>query len=154
MEFIKATILNKHQRESLNKLWNDEYPENFSHSDLSDFESYLNNLAKQSHILLVNDRGEIKGWYFDFIRENEKWFAMISDSKVHGKGFGSKLLKLAKEKEQELNGWVIDHNNDKKHNGETYKSPIEFYRKNGFEILPTNRLELDKLSAVKIKWQK
>jgi hypothetical protein len=51
-----------------------------------------------------------------------------------------------------LNGWVIDHNNDRKKNGLIYVSPLKFYEKCGFEIQNYMRLELDKISAVKIKW--
>lgn len=51
-------------------------------------------------------------------------------------------------------GWAIDHNLDNKVNGETYKSPLEFYVKNNFEILSKEQLELDTISAVKIQWKK
>ncbi len=64
------------------------------------------------------------------------------------------MLELAKRKENELNGWVIDHNIDRKINGEFYVSPLDFYLKNGFVKLPHKRLELDKISAVSIKWTK
>ena len=73
---------------------------------------------------------------------------------MSGKGFGTQLLNLGKEKESVLNGWVIDHDKDKKRNGENYISPLNFYLKNGFEVFPDNRLELEKLSAVKIRWKK
>lgn len=62
------------------------------------------------------------------------------------------MLNKLKEDEAVLNGWVIDHDSDKKLNGNYYKSPIEFYQKNGFEIIAETRLELDIMSAVKIKW--
>jgi len=149
MEFIKTKILTFKQKEEVNELWNNE-----RHSELSDLENYLYNLNDQHHILLIGKNGIIKGWYFDFIRDDEKWFVMILDSKVQGKGLGTALLNQAKKKESELNGWVIDHNNNKKQNGDFYKSPIEFYKKNGFEILSDTRLELEKISAVKIKWKK
>ena len=125
-----------------------------NYQTLSEFEEYLGNLMEQSHILMKSENQNIKGWYFDFIRENEKWFAIILDSKFHGKGFGTKLLNLGKEKESELNGWVIDSQNDKRKNGELYNSPLMFYLKNGFEKLDKERLELEKISAVKIKWKK
>jgi hypothetical protein len=53
-----------------------------------------------------------------------------------------------------LNGWVIDHNNDKRKDGLIYISPLKFYEKCGFEIQSDIRLELDNISAVKIKWTK
>lgn len=154
VEFIKLTELSKTDKKQILNLWNTEYPEKLNYQTLVDFENYLNNLSEQSHIVMIDKNQKIKGWYFDFNRENEKWFAIILDSKFHGKGFGTKILNLAKEKETELNGWVIDHNNDKKRNGEFYNSPLAFYLKNGFEKLAETRLELEKISAVKIKWTK
>ena len=67
-------------------------------------------------------------------------------------GLGRKMLDKIKQSEYVLNGWVIDHYNDKKKNGQTYTSPSSFYEKCDFEILKKERLELDKISAVKIKW--
>jgi GNAT superfamily N-acetyltransferase len=135
-------------------LWNKEYPEKLNYKTLSGFESYLDNLTEQSHILMLNESQEIKGWYFDFIRDHKKWFAIILDSEIQGQGLGTQLLNLAKEKERELNGWVIDHHNNKKQNGETYKSPLDFYLRNGFELRSKDRLELDVISAVRIMWAK
>ena len=154
MQFIKTLKLSKSQKQEICDLWNNEYPEKLNYRNLADFENYLKNLSIQSHIIMVDKDQNIKGWYFDFIRENEKWFAIILDSKFQGKGLGKKMLNLVKEKESELNGWVIDHSNDKKQNGEIYESPLSFYLKNGFEILVKNRLENEKISAVKIKWKK
>jgi len=135
-------------------MWNNEYPEKLNYRNLTDFEDYLKHLTQQSHIIMVDENQNVKGWYFDFIRENEKWFALILDAKLQGKGLGRKMLNLAKEKESELSGWVIDRSNDKKQNGEFYESPLSFYLKNGFELLVKNRLENEKVSAVKIKWEK
>ncbi len=154
MEFIKLTELSKTEEKEILHLWNNEYPKKLNYQTLAEFEKYLKNLTEQSHILILNENQKIIGWYFDFIRENEKCFAIIFDSNFQGKGFGTKILNLAKEKESKLNGWVIDNNNDKKKNGKFYKSPLNFYLKNGFEKLAKNRLELENISAVKIKWTK
>jgi len=154
MDLIKCSILSETEKLEILELWNNEYPEKLSYKSKREFDDYLNNLNEQSHILLIDSDRKIKGWYFDFIRDHRKWFAIILDSKIHGNGFGTQILNMAKEKESELNGWVIDHNRDKKRNGEFYKSPLKFYLKNGFKKLSKNRLELDKISAVKIKWTK
>jgi GNAT superfamily N-acetyltransferase len=154
MKFIKTNILNDTQKTQIIELWNNEYPKKLRHESFESFESYLKNLKEQNHILLIDNENFVKGWYADFIRENEKWFAMILNSELQGKGFGTKLLNEAKRKEKELNGWVIDHNNDIKQNGEFYQSPIKFYEKNEFKIINRIRLELDMISAVKIKWRK
>ena len=154
MQFIKTSKLSKPQKQEILDLWNNEFPEKLKYQDVADFDKYLKNLTNQSHIIMVNEDQKIKGWYFDFIRDNEKWFAIILDSKCQGKGLGKKMLDIAKEKESELNGWVIDHRNDVKQNGEYYQSPLSFYLKNGFELLIETRLENERISAVKIKWKK
>ncbi|SMC65553.1 GNAT family N-acetyltransferase [Cellulophaga tyrosinoxydans] len=154
MKFITQIELSKTDKKEILNLWNDEYPEKLNYQTLSEFEKYLGNLTEQSHILMKSENQRIKGWYFDFVRENEKWFAILLDSKFHGKGFGTKLLNLGKENETELNGWVIDKQDYKRKNGELYKSPLDFYLKNGFQKLDNERLELEKIAAVKIKWKK
>ena len=154
MELIKQTELSNSQKNEIFELWNDEYPEKLSYKSILTFDKYLKNLNEQSHILLVDRGKKIKGWYFDFVRDGENWFAILLNSKVKGKGLGTEILNIAKQKKTELNGWVIDHNRDKKKNGEFYKTPIDFYIKNGFEKISNCRLELEKISAVKIKWRK
>ena len=43
---------------------------------------------------------------------------------------------------------------DRKTNGETYKSPLGFYRKIGFTVHEGERLEKEEISGVKIEWKK
>lgn len=152
MKLLRCSSLSKTDKLEILKLWNNEYPEKLSYNSKNEFNEYLDNLTEQSHILIIDSNKKIKGWYFDFKRNNEKWFAIILDEKIQGKGIGTKILELVKQKETELNGWVIDHPMEKKKNGDFYRSPLNFYLKNGFEKLTSNRLELDKISAVKIKW--
>lgn len=154
MEFIERSSLSEPEKLEILELWNREYPEKLAFESKEAFEDYLNKGAGPTHILLIGPEKRIRGWYFEFIREDEKWFTLLLDSKIHGKGLGTTLLELAKQKENELNGWVIDHNRDKKKNGEIYRSPLNFYLKNGFVKLTKNRLEMDRISAVKIRWNK
>ena len=120
MKIITTNNLDDHQKKVIYDLWNAEYPKNLTHSNPIDFENYLNALTNQHHNLLIYKNGIIKGWYFDFDRNNEKWFAMIIASEIHGKGFGTMLLNEAKKKESVLNGWVIDKTNYLKQNGDGY----------------------------------
>ena len=152
VNFIPTTQLSDAHKNEVLTLWNQEYPEKLNYQTFLDFDNYLAKLTEQSHILIINESQAVKGWYFSFNRDNKRWFALLIDTSLHGQGFGTQLLNLAKEKEATLNGWVIDHNRDKKRNGESYTSPLNFYLKNGFKILSNNRLELDKISAVQIKW--
>lgn len=153
MNFIQLTSLTENQKIEVLNLWNSEYPVKLNYKNHDEFDKYLVSLTTQSHVLLMDTDQKIKGWYVDFNRDNKKWFAIIIDSTLHGKGYGTKLLNLAKDKEIELNGWVIDHNNDKKNNEQYYRSPLDFYLKNGFSKTE-NRLELKKISAVNINWSK
>nr|WP_299383089.1 GNAT family N-acetyltransferase [Allomuricauda sp.] len=154
MEFITRSSLSVSEKMQVLDLWNNEYPEKLGYSSIEAFDKYLDTLTNVSHLLLIDPDKKIKGWYFDFDRDNEKWFALILDSKMQGKGIGTKILERAKQKENELNGWVIDHDRDKKNNGAPYNSPLNFYLKNGFEKMAAHRLESDHISAIKIRWSK
>ena len=153
-KIIQTTELKEQAKKQLFDLWNNEYPVNLSYKNLEEFDNYLENLTELKHFLLSIDKDLILGWTMTFDRDGEKWFAIILSEKIKGQGLGRKMLNELKQIEPILNGWVIDHNNDKKKNGRTYFSPLKFYEKCGFEIQTGNRLELDKISAVKIKWIK
>lgn len=154
IKIITTNSLENLQKKVIFEFWNAEYPKNLTHRNLDDFENYLYALTNQQHIMLIDKYGAIKGWYFDFERADEKWFAMILATEIHGKGFGTLLLNEGKKRESILNGWVIDKTDYLKQNGGSYRSPVSFYLKNGFKIIPEIRLELAHLSAVKITWKK
>ncbi|MBI1182709.1 N-acetyltransferase [bacterium] len=153
MNIIKRSQLSFAEKQAVFELWNKEYPVLLSYDSMEAFEGYLHALAHQSHILLLDEAGSIKGWYFEFDRADERYFAIILDAGVQGRGFGTKLLDLARQYTNDLNGWVIDHNHYQKKNGEYYQSPLAFYLKNGFKVLADVRLETDNISAVKIHWR-
>lgn len=154
MQFTHKKELSASDKLHLMELWNNEYPEKLAYAGIDAFEVYLENLKDQRHILMCDENNNIQGWYFQFTRENETWFAIIIDSKCQGAGMGTQLLDMAKEQVEQLSGWVIDHNGDIKKNGEFYTSPLNFYLKNGFQLISETRLELDFISAVKIQWVK
>ncbi|WP_315053692.1 GNAT family N-acetyltransferase [Chryseobacterium indoltheticum] len=154
MKITTTHQLNQVQKEQVLQLWNNEYPEKLTYKNMAGFESYLEKLNEVKHFLLANNDEKIQGWAVTFKRENETWFAIILSENLHGKGWGTKVLNELKQNKKALNGWVIDHSNDKKRNGSFYKSPLEFYLKNDFEVLSDTRLELEIMSAVKIKWKK
>lgn len=151
-EIIRTAVISGQVKNKLFDLWNNEYPEKLSYNNLAEFDIYLQNLPNLTHFLLTMNGELILGWAFTFDRDNERWFAIILSEEIHGKGLGRRMLDELKQVEQVLNGWVIDHDNDKKKNGRQYTSPLKFYEKCGFGILSGIRLELDKISAVKIRW--
>ncbi len=154
MKIIEKDVLTLEQKDSLMQLWNNEYPERLHLNTIEDFDLYLNGLANTKHYLLLNDSDKIIGWTFTFLREGENWFAIILDHQIQGKGNGSLLMNEIKSKNDCLNGWVVDHENEVKQNGDFYKSPMPFYIKNGFTIIAETRIENEKMSAVKINWKR
>lgn len=154
MKLIAINILNSEEKEAVFKLWNQEYPKSLNYLKMEELESYLNGLSELYHVLVKDELDNIVGWYSDFKRDNEVWFAMILDNSIQGKGIGSKLLTAAKERNEKLSGWVIDRQENLKSDGSFYLSPLAFYLKNDFVIEKETRLELPHISAVKIKWVK
>ena len=86
LKIIQTVVLKEQAINDVLDLWNTEYPEKLSYNDLTDFESYLQNLSNLTHFLLTNDENKILGWALTFNRENEKWFAIILSEKIIGKG--------------------------------------------------------------------
>ncbi|RYD89560.1 MAG: N-acetyltransferase [Sphingobacteriales bacterium] len=120
---------------------------------INEFNAYLNSLTNPAYLLLRADDGEIIGWATLFTVETVRCFFIMLKSKVHRKGYGTLLLNALKAKESVLFGWAADHNRDTKVDGTPYPPPIDFYRKNGFTINNSLRLETEILSAVNIVWQ-
>ncbi|MCD6010341.1 MAG: hypothetical protein K0Q79_203 [Flavipsychrobacter sp.] len=148
------TELTSEQKRSILDLWNREYPEQIRYATLTEFDTYLDNLKEKKHYLLAGNNGEVQGWGFQFMRDMEQWFAIIVDSKVQRRGYGTLFLDEMKKNNTVLNGWVADHNNYRKQDGSVYISPLHFYIKNGFSVKHDIRIETEKLSAVKIVWHK
>lgn len=148
---IDTKSLEEIQKLQLMNLWNNEYPASLAHRTIEDFETYLTTLSYCKHYLL-EDNNAIFAWAFEFDRNEERWFALIIDKRQQGKRIGSQLLKVMKQSNKQLNGWVIDHGNAKMSDGSFYHSPINFYLKNGFQIISYQRIDNEVISAVKIQW--
>jgi len=153
LKLVEYKTLDTALKKGVSDLWNKEYPVGLVYENTTAFNTYLKTLSNPFHALLFDDEGTLRGWHFDFMREHKKWFALIVDAGFQRMGYGCSMLQFAKEKESELNGWVIDHSGEKKKDGSPYLSPLEFYIKNGF-TKSEERLELDHISAVKIKWRR
>lgn len=154
MQIKRTEQLTKKQKKNILALWNEEYPEALSLSDISAFDGYLEGLSDKHHLLVINGKEDVAGWLIDFIRDDERCFAMLLHASLQGKGYGTKLLHLAKQTNAELNGWVIDNNEQQKQNGQSYKSPIGFYKKNNFEIVPDIQSKKNGIKGIKVRWKK
>jgi GNAT superfamily N-acetyltransferase len=153
MRFFEAKDLSQKQKLEIVDLWNCEYPKLLNLGGLPEFDIYLDTLSDKHHILLCDEDDSVKGWLIYFLRDDERCFAMLLDSGVQGQGMGSEFLRMAKERNSELNGWVIAHDTELKKNGEFYISPIEFYRKNGFEIRRDIQLKKENINGIKVIWR-
>ena len=153
MKFITTSRLYKIQKSQIRNLWNAEYPAIIQQKELADFEKYLSGLKEKNHILIKEKNGIIVGWFIDFIRDGERWFAMIVSSEIQGKGYGSKLLEMGKKRNTELNGWAVQSTEYKRSDGKPYKPPLGFYEKMGFRIFSEIKFETDIMTTVKIKWE-
>ncbi|MBB6127142.1 GNAT family N-acetyltransferase [Mucilaginibacter lappiensis] len=153
MEISVQSFLTHTQLHAAYQLWNDEYPEKLQYQNINDFNGYLDNLGNKQYFLLIDEDDILQGWSATFLRDNERWFAIILNSKVQGKKYGTRILNEIKKHETFLAGWVIDKEGELKSNGSKYASPLAFYIKNGFKVLEDYRIESEKLSAVKISWQ-
>jgi hypothetical protein len=133
----------------INDLWNQEYP-----LKLRDrFALLLEGVENFHHYFMRDDENNIFAWAVIFEKENETRFSLIVSEKEKAKGYGSMLLSKLKKEITEFYGWVIDHDTDKKINGENYKSPLSFYTRHGFEVLDDPRIDNDMLKAVKVRWK-
>lgn len=148
MEIVKTGELSEAQAAQINRLWNEEYP-----LKLKDrFPILLDGASRYNHYILEDENRKLIAWAVDFEKEKQVRFSIIVGSAHKGKGLGGMLIERLKAENPEFYGWVIDHNEDLKSNGETYQTPMPFYLKHGFEILPDQRIDNEMIRAVLLKW--
>lgn len=154
MTALKSLITTELQAADLQQLmhlWNAEFPVQISYSSPVELQAYLDGLEEVKHHLLMNEKGEIKGWFWLFERDNLPWFAMILSRDIQKQGWGKQLILWAQEECPFLNGWVVDHLDYRKADGSPYPSPLGFYTALGFRK-SKDRLEVEKLSVARISW--
>lgn len=132
------------------QLWNSEYPIGINYPSLETFQEFLKNLGDKKHYL-IKAGNELSGWLMSFDRNDGRWFSIIISPRHQKKGIGKELLQFVMSHEQNLQGWVVDHDGDVKADGSPYPSPIDFYVKLGFGIYPEQRFEKPGISCVKIQ---
>ena len=148
----KNVALAKVEKEQIRSIWNNEYPISISHSTLESFENYLSSLENPTHFLTIENE-VIVAWGVTFDRENERWFALIIDRNLQGKGLGKDLIHQMKLKENSLNGWVVIENDSPRLDGTPYPLPLNFYLKNGFQKTE-HIFETEIFTTQKITWTK
>ena len=154
MNYLKVTQLNHLQKQAIMQVWNEVYPAQLAHNDVTSFEKYLTPLKNACHVLVLDNDHHLVGWLVIFDRHDDRWFAMLMADRVKGQGIGSELLCQAKSLNNVLNGWVVEHNDYKRKDGAPYLSPLGFYEKNGFEVLQESRLKDQMLAVIQVRWVK
>lgn len=91
----KKSMLQVDEIISLFRLWNASYPKRVAYDSLKQFQAYLKKLGNLEHLLIKTSEKEILGWYFEFTRDNDRWFGIIISDKLRGKGWGKKLMQMA-----------------------------------------------------------
>ncbi|MDP4963991.1 MAG: GNAT family N-acetyltransferase [Salibacteraceae bacterium] len=152
MQFITKTALSHNEKEAIRQLWNVEYPTVIAHKTPASFDAYLAALADQNHVLVVDENQVIQAWFFDFVRNNERNFAMIVSRQVQGRGLGRKLINQAQTRHSNLNGWVVKTNGLLRVDGSEYPNPKDFYLKCGFTVLEDQIWKTEAFETVKIHW--
>lgn len=152
MKITRQEDLSAAQKLRIMNLWNKEYPANLAYADISGFEEFLNSVSHKRHFLLLDESNEILGWAMIFQRDNADWFSIIIDGSLKGQGYGTKLVNELKRHVETLYGWAVDRDDEKKLDGEFYRSPLEFYKKIGFRINENEKMNSEKISCVKIEW--
>ena len=154
MEILKTYSLEPPQHQEVFELWNTEYPVHLGFATPSGLDQYLKSLPRLRYYLAPGTGNRLLGWAMVYGEEGENWFALTVRGDCQGQGKGTLLLDRLKEEHTSLNGWVIDHENDLRRDGQVYHSPLAFYLKNDFTVFPGSRLELPELSAVRIQWSR
>lgn len=149
----KKYKLQKNVIHVLHQLWNSTYPTSVAYDSFEEFQAYLLGLEDLEHLLLETADGTILGWYFEFTREEARWFGIIISEEIQGTGWGKKLMLEAQTRASTLDGWVVDHDRDLTADGTPYRSPLDFYLSLGFELLE-ERLEKGAISCAKIRWER
>lgn len=154
MKIIEYTELEENTKAQLFELWNKEYPEALQFKSYPNFKTYLDGLVKLRHFIIKNEENAIIGWFFCFERKNDNWFGLLVHHQFQNQGLGKKLIKKAQSVYNKINAWIVKDNIYKMHNGKTYKSPLNFYLKYGFKVVPNKYRKTDKISTIKIQWNK
>lgn len=149
-----AGCIRSTERSAAMALWNREYPQVLRYAAPDDFDTYLEKLQDVRHYFLKDADDTLYGWAFTFTRDSATWFGILLDQAVQGKGHGRRLMDRMKRESAQLNGWVTVSPDAVKADGSLYRSPLGFYRKNGFLELPDITLQIGDLLLLKVTWNR
>ena len=116
----------------------------------------MNLLKKNENVKVITATlgDKLLGWLMVSFAENRGLyhFNMLVRRDFQRTGIGKQLLIKAKENFDELYGVVVPVNRYKRRDGTQYKTPIDFYKKNGFSLTGKKFTEYKVVQLVEIKW--
>jgi GNAT superfamily N-acetyltransferase len=143
---ITSTQLSEKHHTQINALWDDEYPTTLA----GRFSMLLTDVRMFKHFLVLDKEDNVLAWAVYFQKDDEIRFSVLVNRKHQGQG--KQLIDAIKSELSEFSGWVIDAPHYIRKDGTAYPSPLSFYLKLGFEILPEQRIDNALINAVKVRF--
>jgi GNAT superfamily N-acetyltransferase len=141
---ITEQSLSAEIKQQIFDIWNSVYPAQVTFPVLEKFEAYLSRAADSRNYLYFKDDNRVAGWLMTFTRDGQRNFVMLVSQDCQGRGIGRELLETLKQSESQLVvGWAVESESYLRRDGSPYRSPISFYRKNGFEITNQRQQQQD-----------
>lgn len=135
LRMITELSLTDELKQQIFDIWNSVYPVQVTFPALENFEAYLSRAMDSRNFVYFNGINRIGGWLMTFTRDSQRSFVMLVSQDCQGRGIGRELLKTLKVSEsQSVFGWAVESERYLLRDGSPYRSPISFYRKNGFKI--------------------
>jgi len=145
-----STHLSEKHHAQINELWDEEYPTTLA----GRFPMLLDDAIMFKHFLILDQAENVLAWSVYFQKDDEVRFSILVGRSNQGKGYGKQLINAMKNELPEFYGWVIDKPNFIRKDGSSYPSPLSFYLKLGFKILPDQRIDNDMINTVKVTFAK
>jgi len=146
MKITPTTALSLVQTAQIAALWDAEFPHTLQHK----FYALLESARAWQHFIVEAD-GQVLAWGGIFTQNNDTRFSLLVATQDQGKGLGKQLIAQMRQYAGELEGWVVDQADVRKQDGSLYPSPLTFYQKLGFEVLPAQRFDTEQLRSVRVR---
>lgn len=135
MKTVRQKSLSASDWQRVLAMWNVLYPVHVAKESAAKIHDNCDP-ASCVHYCMYGQNGQLNAWLAVFDRANTRWFSILVDENAQGQGLGKALIAFAKTYEPVLSGWVVNTDAYLRANGEAYHSPLAFYEKLGFSVVP------------------
>lgn len=146
MTIIQLQQLSADQITQISQHWDSEYPLSLQ----GKFNVLLEKGSQWQHFVALT-AGMVAGWAGIFTEAGDTRFSIVVAQQAQSKGIGKQLIAQMRQYAGELEGWVVDQADVRKQDGSLYPSPLAFYQKLGFEVLPAQRFDTEALRSVRVR---